>query len=699
MYKAMVLAGFVGTVFVSGAVSYAQKPGSRAALGGGMAPVSQPQPGQAEGGANAAQIQQGATLFNQHCVTCHDANKSLRASNDISGWRATVQKMSTKKDANIPQEAHEPIAQYLASLSAGPSAAGGGAGSAMSAFGQLLGGFSAPSDEAQAPTLKDQAVFAFQSGNPKQAYAMLEAYALQASDEEAMAVLKDYRWATHHKRPQLGLNFAVGVTIKNPQNAEEIAPIGVVPANNSGGGFPGGQPGMGGAKSGGRSGAPATVLVVNSLEDAAGTFGTQFIEAMKTKHDEGVWSMAFREYGLGAPGGFGGPFAGGGMPPGMPQPGFGGGAPGFSGNGAADQPNSVGSNGPPNGYNGGNGGMRPNSTSSNGPPQGYNGGSGGMRPNSTSSNGPPAGYNGGSGGMRPNSTSSNGPPAGYNGGSGGMRPNSTSSNGPPAGYNGGNGGMKPDSGASGGGSSAGATKAPLQFPQQGGFFDPDGPQGGAPGPGGRGPGSRNAAGPSGAMPPSFGAGASALAPCMTFIGSDDTTKLVKKAIAEGYDALIIFEVDLQVNRLLKTVINDTRIRVLLPAENAKDTKAVLTSKRLNNVQARKSAAKGESDGVDEAVELIVKKIEETFGLHEIPAALSPEIVSNKRIPALVADKSVPVLDRLSEVNLYYANGLIDENQKAAAFEKIAGQQGATIATGTPEEKLAAVEKLLQREFK
>ncbi len=75
-------------------------------------------------------------------------------------------------------------------------------------------------------TLKEQAVKAFQAGNAKRAYTLLQAHGLQLPDDEAAEILKDYRWASHRKRPQLGVNIAVGVTMKNPLNSPDLSPIG-----------------------------------------------------------------------------------------------------------------------------------------------------------------------------------------------------------------------------------------------------------------------------------------------------------------------------------------------------------------------------------------------------------------------------------------------------------------------------------------
>jgi len=423
-------------------------------------------------------------------------------------------------------------------------------------------------------TLQDRAVAAFQAGNTKRGYTLLQAFAMQSSDEIATELLSKYRWASHLKRPSLGILVAVGATIKNPQNVADLAPIGT-DSNAPGGGGIGGGEGMygpGGGTSGGSNDK-------KSFAEVTGALGKKLAQAFADKHSDGIWTPAFSEYSLGR------------SRPGMP------------------------------GGNESNGGYGPE-------------------------------YGGGDG-FEP------GGPAGAGFGAAGF---------------------------GGGGMGAGAVMPFLQPP--GGF---EGFPGGNP-----------------AAPPAFGilaadvqmtAGHSAIAPCMTFIGVEEQSKLIKKAAREGFDCLVIFEVDIKQNRILNKTVNETRMRAVLPKEIAKDVKTIGSSKELNNVQVAKAKASGASDGVDEAVEMIVKKMEENLALSELPAGLTPENISEKRIPALVEDKGMTVVDRLSEVNLYYLKGFIDEMQRADAFEKIAGQLGQSIATGSASEQTKALEKLLEREFK
>ncbi len=65
---------------------------------------------------NSALIQQGQAAFNTSCITCHDAEKSLQKTKSLSAWRATVRRMAAKDGAHIPENTHESIATYLASL-------------------------------------------------------------------------------------------------------------------------------------------------------------------------------------------------------------------------------------------------------------------------------------------------------------------------------------------------------------------------------------------------------------------------------------------------------------------------------------------------------------------------------------------------------------------------------------------------------
>lgn len=194
-------------------------------------------------------------------------------------------------------------------------------------------------------------------------------------------------------------------------------------------------------------------------------------------------------------------------------------------------------------------------------------------------------------------------------------------------------------------------------------------------------------------------GYTAVAPGLTYIGADEKNKLIKKAAQEGFDCLIYFEIEIRPGP--KTV-NETRISVLLPREATKDVKSLGATKELNNVHAAKAKEKGGSDGVDEAIDSVIKRIQDNLTLSPLPADTAFfDYVTKQRIPDLVnnKDEDLSTMERLIEVNFYYLKGFIDENERATAFESIAQTNGQLIATGKSSEKTKAIEKILEKEFK
>lgn len=590
---------------------------------------------------------------------------------------------------------------------------------------QARNNFARPTPKlAPPPTLKEQAVYAFQSGNPKRAYTLLQSHAMTLSDEDAAEILQHYRWSAHKKRLQLGVNIAVGVTVKNPKNLTELSPIGNQAAANGGGGMSAGMGMMGkpsGGGSGGFGGGNANSTKFKTLEETTGAFGTELVAAFRSKHESGAWSTVFSEYSLGVPsnssGQPGGAFAGnsfGGNSMGGGQPGFGNSAPAGFGD---SEPMAGGV--PGGAMNSGMSGGMPASSAPGGDSGGMANSGGGMA-------------NSG-GGMANSGGMGAGVPKGNSGGnSGGAEANSGGmvNSGGPLQFQGKGGmgmGMQgPGAPGMAGPSEPGMSAPGLAGPGVPGMAGPGNPGMGMSGPGNPGMGVAGPDEPGAGMagPGMFGngnafgngmanrgtsnpgpfavgrlpAGSSPLAPCLTFIGVDETSKLMKKAVEEGYDGLMLFEVTVAMNKLQK-VTNDTFIRVVQPSLVAKEVKRVYVSTTINNIQFAKAQAKGDADGLEDIVEKTVKMTKDGLALQPIPAGLTPELIATKRIPSLASDSETSVIDRLSEVNFYYYKGFIDENQKADAFEQIASQDGRSLAMGTEAEKKIAIEKLLERDLK
>ena len=193
--------------------------------------------------------------------------------------------------------------------------------------------------------------------------------------------------------------------------------------------------------------------------------------------------------------------------------------------------------------------------------------------------------------------------------------------------------------------------------------------------------------PSGSTP--LGAG-------LVYIGSSESlADLTKRANEQHYDALIVFEVDASMIIANRSIKNDCRIRAinLKAAKDAKDK--AFTSSSLNNRDI--AMDKNPETKIENAVEGFMQKLFEGYALDDLPN-IPAESVKKKRLPALAADTSRTALDRLAEVQLYYSKGLIDETLKVDAFGAIAGPDGQTLATGTVDEKLPILEKMIKRDY-
>lgn len=192
------------------------------------------------------------------------------------------------------------------------------------------------------------------------------------------------------------------------------------------------------------------------------------------------------------------------------------------------------------------------------------------------------------------------------------------------------------------------------------------------------------------------AGTIPLGPGLNYIGKGESVgELSKQAIDGDYDALIVFEVDVSLLRVNNTIKNDCRIRVInLRADKDSKDKAI-TSSSLNN---REVASDKDPDAkIDSAIEVLMKKMFDAYPLDDLPK-FTGESIEKKRLKDLENDKKRSPLDLLTEIELYASKGLIDDSLKLEAFEKIAGPDGKILATGTPEEKLPIVEKMVRRRF-
>ncbi len=633
----------------------------------------------------------------------------------------------------------------------GPQLLGAGGSGTLPQAGNLAGASNSPASSTPndnpfddpsnllAPTielsLQDRAINAFKVGNVTRAYGLYQGHLLSIPSDELEGAMQNMRWDKKRVVPRLGYSFAVGLIVNNPGKVASLKPIGTalddLKGSASGSSGSPGRPGFGGpggpgfGTPGGSSTTSIPTLPAKELSDAAGKFASTFVSSFNQAHSDGKWSEAFREYEFGSSlnmpttsGGIASGFAGG-----LGAAGPSGGGPVAGGGPPAGY---GGAGGPPAGYGGGQGG----------PPAGYGGGQGGPPAGYSGGGGPPAGYSGGPGSGAPpgyGGGAQGGPPAGYQGGPGAGAPPGYggAQGGPPAGYSGGpNAGAPPGYGAPGGAAPGGAAPGGGQPPKpgQGGsgsnsgfeYIAPQDDAIGASGP------STTQASPSAASPsagrPGFGGagfgGPSAPPPAtldpaiakdlqipsgtiplgagLNYIGKGENVgELTKKAVEQGYDALIVFEVDVSLVRVNGTIKNDCRIRAVSLKGELDAKERSITSSLLNNRDV--AADKDPDTRVGTAVDNFMKKMFEAYPMDDLPN-FKAESIQSRRLKDLVNDKVRSKLDLLCEVELYASRGLIDNTLKEAAFERIAGSDGKILATSEPEDRIEILEKMIRRQL-
>lgn len=191
-------------------------------------------------------------------------------------------------------------------------------------------------------------------------------------------------------------------------------------------------------------------------------------------------------------------------------------------------------------------------------------------------------------------------------------------------------------------------------------------------------------------------GSIALGSGLVYIGSgENVAKLTERAVEQHFDVLIVFEVDASMIIANRSIKNDCRMRAInLRAPKEAKEKPIVSS-ALNNREIAQE--KDPNAKIEAAVSQFIEKLSEAYTLDEMPN-IPAESVKNRRLAALAADNRRTVLDRLAEVQLYFSRGLIDETLKVDAFTQIAGAEGQAMSTGTVEERAAALDKLLKREY-
>ena len=178
-----------------------------------------------------------------------------------------------------------------------------------------------------------------------------------------------------------------------------------------------------------------------------------------------------------------------------------------------------------------------------------------------------------------------------------------------------------------------------------------------------------------------------IVPGLTYLGTGGQSELIEKAAEAGFDFLFVFDVNVKATRGMLQ--NDTRMRLI----NVKDGSNLGTTTSLNSMRVdRDMAMKGENDDVTKQIGNVFRKIE-ALKLTDLPK-LEP-VHAQARVKALIAKEPKDTLQTLLEIRLFNSLGLLDDQQRNAAYELTLGGSGIAFVSGTIEDREAVLKPLLQ----
>ncbi len=177
-------------------------------------------------------------------------------------------------------------------------------------------------------------------------------------------------------------------------------------------------------------------------------------------------------------------------------------------------------------------------------------------------------------------------------------------------------------------------------------------------------------------------------PGCTYLGTGKESELLGKAEAEGIDYMFLFDVTVKPPAPRQQLVqNDTKLRLI----SVKDKKNLGGTMTLNNNKVdREMAQKADADEVAKQMTNFFRKVE-GIKLQDM-VALKPE-QAQARIKSLIEKKSKDVLPILMEVKLYHSQGLLNDEERNAAYQLIM-PNGLAFANGSPEDRDFVLSPLL-----
>lgn len=182
-----------------------------------------------------------------------------------------------------------------------------------------------------------------------------------------------------------------------------------------------------------------------------------------------------------------------------------------------------------------------------------------------------------------------------------------------------------------------------------------------------------------------------IGPSMSFVGVNASSELIERAKEGGFDALIIYDVEISLNLRLRLIYNECKARLV----SLVDGKTIAASKPLKNTEVQKELDKPGNTVIEKTMAALNAALDEKVALTDFPSAITADIIKSKRLPAVVADTLRPKLDRLAEIRLWREKNFLTDGELASAFSTILGpEDGRKLASGTDDERKEVALKLL-----
>ena len=180
------------------------------------------------------------------------------------------------------------------------------------------------------------------------------------------------------------------------------------------------------------------------------------------------------------------------------------------------------------------------------------------------------------------------------------------------------------------------------------------------------------------------------------LGEGTVKELLEAAEDQGLDVMVLFDVNIKKNFKTGLVTNETKMVVY----NVKKGDYFYKSKGINNVkvQIQRKEDEDEEDLVEAAFDKMFTALDENsetgLRMKEIPDALTPENVKSY-VTGLLSSEQFDRLPVLAEIKFFHHRGLITDEMLTKAYQHVLGElDGAKLAEGKPEERVAVIESLV-----